>query len=133
MSLKPTISSIPRENIPGAPSWIENLLYPVNLFIQGINQGWTSLNYRENFDCEEKSVQIFGNATPGLNIITIALTKAQRPKEIRVRQIYQSDNLGSIFTVDVKWTYNNGVVTINSIPDLQTGVLYTILLVIFYQ
>ena len=133
MSEKPTINVIPKENVPGAPSWVNNLLYPINLFIQGVNQGWTSFNYSQNFDAEEKSVQIYGSSTPTNNTFNFVLKKAQKPKEVRIRQIYQSDNLGDIFNTPLTYTYNNGVLTVTSIPDLSDGVLYTISVLVYYQ
>ncbi len=112
---------------------MENLLYPINLFIQGVQQGWISFNYAQNFDAEERSITFIGSSTPTNNVLSFQLKKAVRPKEVRVRQLFRSDNTGTIATSNISYTYNNGTLTITAVPDLTDGISYTINLLVYFQ
>lgn len=49
MAKLPKITRIRREDLPDAPGWIEKLLYPLNLFMEGVYQALNqNLTYAEN-------------------------------------------------------------------------------------
>jgi hypothetical protein len=133
MSQPPPYKEVPRENLPGSPNWVENLLSPINLDLRAIYYGWTTMNYPDNFDCQIQNFSLIAGATDADNTYKFLLSRTQEPAEVRIRKVSQFDGKGDSFTTGIKFHYSNGTVFITSISGLTPGIRYNVSVIAHYK
>lgn len=135
MSNVPPVFRINREDIPNAPAWVDNLLSPLNLFMQSV---WTSISGNltmvQNVTSVVKTLQFTTTAgyvdgtvstwTP----ITFTSPLSTQLKSLVISQIAISATQPAVIakTVTMQWHDTNGIVTIDYLTGLAPNTNYNL-------
>lgn len=126
MATLPDVKRISREDIPGAPDWIDRLLEPLNRFLDtvygGLNRG---LTFRENFLSQTQSFQIVAGASAASCTASFILTMKAKPFLIFLVAT-PSGTLGDTASPAFTWNYDGTNINITSISGLTNGVTYNL-------
>lgn len=129
MGVLPTIRKLYREDLVDAPSWIDKLIQPLNMFLDSnynlLNKG---LTFGDNVKGQIKTFSLTAKATADLNTLTFACTISGPSGLIPVKCVLQA----AVYTVITNavtipsWRYENGTIKIDSITGLTSGSTYVI-------
>lgn len=129
----PSQIKILREDVKGAPEWVDRLIGPFNSLAETIYQAMNrNLTFSENIACFLKEITYkTTSAYPVAENITF--TNALRTKAVGcwVVQAYDRSNYepapGPCY---VPWVENNGTIVVGPITGLQASKIYTIRLIV---
>lgn len=126
MAALPDVKRISREDIPGAPDWIDRLLEPLNRFLDtvygALNRG---LTFRENFLSQTQNVQIVAGASASTCTASFILTMKAKPFIVFLVAV-PSGTLGDAFSPLFTWNFDGTNINITSISGLTSGVTYNL-------
>lgn len=133
--LLPPINPISREQLPGAPSWIDPLIYNFNQLVISLVSG---LNYNlslYNEDIEEKTFMITAGASASDNTFTFIPRKNNPPRSLVITKITRSDGVNQVFTAApyASWNTSNSGLVVSGITGLTDGIRYTITILVRYS
>lgn len=134
MAALPAIKRITKEDLAGAPAWIDRLLYPLNLFLNTIYNGLNkNITLADNIDCQVQTFQVTAGAAATNNTAKFTLTMKHAPSMLFLgNAISTSGNYTPIATaVYIDWTYDGTNVNINSITGLTSGTTYNLTILLF--
>lgn len=127
MASLPTIKRLSREDIREAPSWVERLIYPLNLFFDSV---YTALNknltFKENFIAQIQTFEILAGASPADNVAQFALTMPVIPRNLLLGNVtLRAGNYTPVAAaVHIDWNIETSVVYINAVTGLIAGQTY---------
>lgn len=133
MAKLPVIRRISREDLKDAPSWIERLLYPINLVFDALyialNKG---LTFQENINSTIRELDFTTESTyiSSKAWVPIRFTHGlrTRPYAVLLCQIFENEGVTTPITepVYVDWIEINGQIVINFITGLTNDKTYKI-------
>ncbi len=130
----PTIKKILKEDVKGAPSWINGIIDPINTFMESV---YTTLNknvtLNDNIASFVKELTYRTPSTYPSGVLNVSFTNALKTKAIGVLVMQAVDN--SSYTPvqigNVPWIEDNSGIVIYGIEGLSASKSYNIRLVIF--
>lgn len=126
----PSINQISRENLPGAPEWVTNLLIPLNQLLIALIQGLNKALDSRNFDDERKALSITAGATASDNTFAFTPRKPVMPRDVYIERIFRTDGTEEVFTTPPSilgnWSLTNTGLNIYAIPNLTPDKKYDI-------
>lgn len=137
MARLPTNQRLRREEFPEAPSWIERLIIPLNLFIEAVYSALNrNLTLQDNLACQIKELTFTTPAdydSGGFPVVSFSRTLPSRVIGLVVLQLLEnSDNFTAIKNgVFVDWRDLNTTITLAYVSGLQPSRSYSIRLVLF--
>lgn len=142
MAKLPTQKRILREDMKDAPSWIENLLNPLNSFMDSVYRALNrSLTFQDNVSSEIRQLDVltlptYSTAIPktdGFIPLQFVHSLRSKPFGLLVAQLVEQGQDYVIITepVSIDWYEINGTVFINYITGLKDSTNYklTVLLI----
>ena len=111
--------------------WISRLLSPLNEFIGQVTSALSSnITIQDNLRAEIKELEVRTTDVP----IKVRCKFPERPKAILVGYVEEVSASPSVLTapVWVHWTWDNQVVTIQSVTNIASNTKYRINLVVHY-
>jgi len=141
MANLPSVRRITREDLRGAPEWVNNLLLPLNSFMESVYSALDqNLTLGDNVSAAVTSISFktrsdYGTASPltdGFEMQTLANPLRYRPKAVAIGGVVEKEKF-SILTdpVYLHWEYLNGQIRIKYVAGLQPSKKYDINLLIF--
>lgn len=136
MAKLPSIKRILREDLKEAPSWVERLIYPLNLFIEQIYSALNkNITFQDNIAAAFKELTFTTKATYSSNDWeSISFQSGLRTKVsgVVLLQITPLDGTYSaIFSAaQVSWYESQGTIIINYVSGLENSTKYQIKLLI---
>lgn len=133
MSTLPPINRISREDVRGAPTWIDLLLGPINLFFDAVYRGFNKgLTFSENLDCQDISFQLKAGAASTNNTVKFSVTMKNKPTGLFLKNVTKvAGNYSAIgAAVFIEWYYEAGFLNITSITGLTNGTTYNFLILL---
>lgn len=134
MAALPPIKRITKEDLGGAPAWIDRLLYPLNLFLNTIYGALNkNITLSENIDCQLASFTVIAGAAAINNTAKFMLTLKHPPTMLIVGSAQKvTGNYTPIAAaVTVDWNYDGSAINITAITGLTNGSTYTFNVVLF--
>jgi len=125
----PSIRRILREDLREAPSWIEKLISPLNMFMDSV---YTALNknltFGENIKGQIKSFTIEAGAASTDNVFEFPATISGPQGVILLAAVQQGTTYTPLITSPQisSWSYSDNTVYIDSIAGLTAGEKYNI-------
>ena len=133
MATLPPINRISKEDIKDAPSWIDRLLYPINLFFDSVYRGLNhSLTFQDNIDSQEISFQLTAGAAAVNNTAKFTVSMKNKPTGLILKNAtLVAGNYTPIGQpVFVEWYYEDGYINITAISGLTVGSIYNLLILL---
>ncbi len=136
MAKLPIIKRISKEDLKEAPSWLDKVLYPLNLFMESV---YTALNkgltFQDNFASQIKDVEF---TTPtnyvsaqNFNKVTFVHSLKTMAIGISILSIHEKQSSAVIKNaVSLDWRDINGTININFVTGLEDNKKYIIRLLI---
>lgn len=125
----PPVQRISREDLKGAPDWVNQLLTPLNLFLDtiygGLNKG---LTFRENVLSQTEALTINAGATAAANATSFTLKMKAKPQHM-IPLSFQVVGAAAVSTAGslvLNWTCDGTNVNITSISGLTNGLVYSL-------
>jgi hypothetical protein len=134
MAQPPITRRINREDLPGAPSWVDIIIVAINQFFDTCRAALTrQLTFDENFDSQRKTVQIIAGATVTANKFRFAITMTRKPTELIVTKVNLIANTYQPLAAApwADWHLESGEVVVDSFHGLTSGQKYDITVRIF--
>ena len=134
MAAPPKIKRLSREEFKEAPSWIDRLLYWLNVLVEYVTLAFSkNITFDENIQSQIKSFSLVAGAAATNNTTSFMSTMRVTPRGlILMRATEQVGNYVPIAAaVSVEWRFESGSVFITSITGLTSGRTYdfTVLLI----
>lgn len=129
MAYPPTFKRIMREDIPGAPEWIDPFILSLNQFFESTYRALNkALTLSENSNSQIKTITFTAGATPTANAQRFALTMTVKPKSLHIGYIRQVENTYTPLTSVPfpNWHQESGEIVIDSILGLTSGKTYEV-------
>ena len=128
MAALPPIRRLTREDFPGAPDWIDRLLYPINSFFDSV---YTALNktltFADNITSQTEKIVLTAGAAATDNTYEFPLRMKKRPEFMEWNVVKKDVNYSPIgAAIFIEWQYDGVNVNITSITGLTNGVQYNI-------
>lgn len=132
MGKLPSIKKITREDLKDAPDWINQLISPLNSFMESVYQTLNKqVTFSENVACQIREVEFKTSSTystgtfEAIEFVSNLKTKA---KGLLLMQIYEkSDNFNAIKqAVSMDWLDVNGTITIYHVSGLSDSKNYVL-------
>ncbi len=131
----PFIKKILKEDVKGAPSWINNVIEPMNSFMESIYQLVNkNVTFTENFFSFVKEITYITPSTypSGVEDISIMNTLKAKASGIIVAQAYEKGTyIPAPGPVYAPWVENSSDIIISTITGLEASKTYLIRLVVF--
>jgi hypothetical protein len=131
----PVIKKILREDLKGAPSWVQGIIDPVNQFMEYTYQILNkNVTYTENFSSFVKELTYTTPSTypSGVSNVSFQNTLKSKASGLILAQIYDTSlYLPPSSAVYVPWVENNGSIVIYPITGLAASKTYLLRLVVF--
>ena len=131
MAKIPAVKSIRIEDIsPEAPQWINNLLSPLNSFMENIYSALIrNITFTDNIACMIKDIEFRTLSTynsHGFDAINITNTLKTSAQGLFIMQLYNSSDPYSIITNATTpfWLDDNGIIKIQYITGLANSTQY---------
>lgn len=125
----PPIQRISREDVKGSPEWVNQLLTPLNIFLDtiygGLNKG---LTIRENLLSQIETVEVNAGATAVSNAKQFLLKMKAKPQHV-IPLSYQVKGAADLTTgcgLSMTWNCDGTNVNITSISGLTNGLVYSV-------
>lgn len=125
----PPIQRISREDVKGSPDWVNQLLTPLNLFLDtiygGLNKG---LTIRENLLSQIETIEVNAGATTVSNAKQFLLKMKAKPQHM-IPLSYQIKGAADQTTgcgLSMTWNCDGANVNITSISGLTNGLVYSV-------
>ena len=132
MANLPAIKRITREDLKDAPSWIDRLIYPINLFMDSVYRAMSGqITFVDNITAQKYSFQITAGALATDNTMTFSPTLNKRPEFLLATVIEKNTNyvpIGSAVYLD--WNYDGTYINITSITGLTNTKTYEVKLLV---
>lgn len=131
MAKLPEIKRISREDLPESPDWVNNLLSPLNSFMDTVYRSLNkSLTFQDNIQGQVRDLEFRTLATySGGDFTPVAFSYgsgAVRPTGVLLLQIRAGSGQVIKQPVSVQWSENNGTITIDYVSGLSNGSQYFI-------
>ncbi len=131
----PVIKKILREDIKGAPNWIQGIVDPVNQFMESTYQILNkNVTFNENFFSFIKEITYITPSTypSGVSDISFQNTLKSKASGVIVAQAYDTSlYVPAPGPVYAPWVENNNSIMISTITGLAASKTYLIRLVVF--
>lgn len=134
MSKLPSQKKILREDVKGAPDWIDGIIDPVNSFMETVYQTFNrNVTFNDNIASQVKE----------LNVNTTSVYPAMEPIEFQstlrtkafgllmLQAVERLTYTPAVNAVTVNWVENNGTIHISNITGLAASKSYTVRLLLF--
>lgn len=140
MSKLPSQKRILKEDIKDAPSWIDKIITPLNVFMEVV---WNALNknltFEDNFVSLTKEVEFTTLSTyssgliSGFEPIKFKHNLKNKPTGVLLTQILLTNDVYGVILnpVTINWIELNGEIIVNYITGLDNEKTYTIRLLVF--
>lgn len=128
MGALPPVNRISREDIKGAPAWVDRMIHILNDFMQGVYSALNkNLSIGDNVIGEFKDFELKAGANADDNTFTF-ITKVANPKGVVVIAATQDAASYTPITSAVwcSWRLGNGQIIIDAITGLTNGATYKI-------
>lgn len=162
MAKLPPIRRFTKEDFKSQVSWIETLLYPLNLFIQGVTSALRNqLTIKENLLAQINTMLIttqssvtapasfpeqygvipagtYSVSLPSATLLTSPVSYScsfsVTPQAVVVGKLveYVGNPRITYYGVTVDWSYNSGVITLNAVSGLQPNTSYELTVITYY-
>ncbi len=129
----PPIKRVTKEDLTGAPPWIDRFLYSFNLFLNTIYGGLNkNITFQENINAQIATFSLVAGAAAANNTASFGLTLKQPPVGLWPIKIVSSNvNFTPIAAaVFVEWLYDGTLVQIKSVTGLANGTQYNFTVVL---
>lgn len=136
MSSLPSIRRLSREDLPGAPSWIEQLLVPLNLFMSSVYDNLNhGLTFPQNIRSSTRELTFSTSATYTTGDFTHLIFASGIPTRVAgvlVLQITEVAAQPDVITgaVTLDWTEDNQGVRVRYVSGLANSKRYTVRLLV---
>lgn len=135
MAKLPEIKRISREDLPESPDWVNNLLSPVNSFMDTVYRSLNkSLTFQDNIQGAIRDLEFRTSATYTSGDFTpVAFSYGSgsvRPAGVLLLQIRAGSGQVIKQAVTLQWSENNGTVSIDYVSGLADSSQYFIRVVI---
>ena len=123
----PPISKIAREDLSEAPSWINGIITPVNIFMESVYQALNrSITDKENIACHIKELTYVTPSTyPTMPNVEFTSDLKIKATGVQLLQIYEKSNYTPpSLAVYVPWVENDGKIVIYPITGLAASKVY---------
>jgi len=140
MAKLPSIKRIVKEDIQDAPEWIDQLISPLNTFMEEVyfaldNQLSIGDNIRGSLTkITVRTLSTYGNTpvTDNWEVVNINNPIGVRPQIVSIGQVTDLNTfLPAIDPVGVAWDFLNGIIRLKYISGLEPSKKYEINLLIF--
>jgi hypothetical protein len=141
MAQLPLIKKILREDLKNAPDWIDQLLYPINTFMEGVYYALDKeLSFGDNINAAVRTLNFttrsdYTTASPltdGFVEQKLANPIKGTPKGVIVCKTVNADTYGIVTgAVTCYWEYLNGEIRVRYITGLANSTKYSINVYIF--
>ncbi len=137
MASLPPIKRISKEDIPEAPSWVEKIIYPVNLFFDSVYRALNgSLTMPENIVGQIKEINFQvpstydGTDTSKWTILKFQTSLGKLTKGLQLMQITESVETGNFVPIGedvfIDWEDENRIIKIHYITGLTASKKYNL-------
>lgn len=130
----PNVKRVLREDVKGAPSWINPLIDVLNSFMETIYQAMNkNITFSENIGCTIKEITYKTPASYPLNVDEVEFLSELkfRATSLMVMQVVERvAYLPPPGPVYVPWTENSGTIKIGTITGLEANKTYTVRLLL---
>lgn len=133
MAKLPSVKSIRREDLsPDAPSWVDNLLGTLTIFMESVYSALNKdITFTENIACNirEFVINTKNNYTSGnFDAFTFPSGLRSKPNGVIVLSVTNQTNPDTLFTsaVSLDWRDLSGQIQIRNITGLDNSKKYTI-------
>lgn len=131
----PTQNKILKEDLKGAPEWVDQLIFPVNTFMANVYQCLNkNVTLQDNIG---SFIYTFTYKTPvsyPADVDTVEFLNQLKTKPIGVvlLQVYDKSNyVAAAGPVYVPWIENNGSIVLSTITGLEADKSYLVRLAVF--
>lgn len=134
MALLPPTKRLVPEDYPTQMSWIEQLLQPLNQFLEStvaaLNRG---LTLNQNLDAQVLDITVTTTAGSAAPVTLVPVTTKSRPTAVLIGNCRYASGNGTTAAVFPLWEYlpASRQIKINTIYGLGASTKYTLTLVIF--
>ena len=125
----PSQKRILREDLKGAPDWVNGIIGPVNSFMETVYQAMNkNITFKDNIASFIREFRVTTDATyPTIPAVT-TFNNELKTKSIGLSTIYAVDSSynpapGPVYCA---WVEDNGIITISNITGLEPSKTYTI-------
>lgn len=123
----PIQKKILREDLKDAPEWVQDLIGPLNNFMETIYQMANKNIDETNLQSQVKEVTVVIPSTyPTMDTIKFQSTLKVRATGCTILQCYEKSTFTPVATGNPAWRDNNGVIEISSITGLTASKTYVI-------
>lgn len=134
MSKLPSQKKILREDVKGAPDWIDGIIDPVNSFMETVYQTFNrNVTFNDNIASQVKELNV--NTTSVYPVMEpIEFQSTLRTKAFGLLMLQAVERLTytpAVNAVTVNWVENNGTIHISNITGLAASKSYTVRLLLF--
>lgn len=132
----PTIKKILREDLKDAPTWVNGLIDPLNVFMEMVYQALNkNITLSENVASFVKELTyITGSSYPtSQDLFTFNNELKTRPVGVLPLQVYERNTyIAAAGPVYIPWIYQNGnQIQVSTITGLEASKTYTVRVVVF--
>ena len=134
MAQPPITRRVNREDLPGAPQWVDIIIVAINQFFDTCRHALTrQLTFDENMDTQKKSTRITAGALVTDNKFRFAITMSGKPTEMIVTKVTRiaSTYLPLAAAPWPEWYLDANEVVVFAFHGLTSGQTYDITVRIF--
>lgn len=125
----PALRKVLREDLGDAPSWVNQILIPLNAFMEAVYQSLNkNITERENIACQIKELTYITPSTyPTMdNVQFMSDLKVKATSCIAVFAVDKATYVPAVGPVYAPWVENDGNIVISPITGLQASKTYII-------
>lgn len=125
----PSVRRILKEDLKEAPSWIDRLLLPLNMFLDSVYSALNkNLTFGDNVKGQFKSFTVKAGVAATDNIYEFACSISNPQGVILLSVVQQSNTYTPLTSAPqiASWSYSDGMIYIDSITGLTNGEKYLI-------
>lgn len=123
----PTLKKILREDLPGAPDWVLNLITPINTFMEYVYQALNkNISNYDNILCQVKElVYVTPSTYPVMGNVEFLSTLKVKATGVKLLQVYdRATYTPPTSAVYVPWVEIDGKIIIYPVTGLQASKTY---------
>lgn len=131
----PTQSKVLKEDLKGAPEWVDQLIFPINTFMANVYQCLNkNVTLQDNIG---SFIYAFTYKTPatyptGVDPVEFLNQLKTKPIGVIVLQVYDKSNyVAAPGPVYIPWIENNGSIVLSTITGLEAEKSYLVRLAVF--
>jgi len=137
MSQLPPYRRIGLEDVKGAPSWIESLIYILNNFMETVYGALNrNLSFSENFRGEFKTVNLTAGATADTNKFRFTTALKLKPTGVIPMSVTEVGGNYVVLTNPISipsWRWESGQIIVESIAGLTNTKQYQVTVLVIYN